>query len=61
MHFVYFYNYLLCFTTHLKMQYHGDKGDNGDKDLKKHESMTEKALGNLLEAVNIKEYILIFY
>lgn len=40
------------------MQYHGDKGD---KDLKKHESMTEKALGNLLEAVNIKEYILIFY
>lgn len=38
-HFVYFYNYLLCFTTHLKMQYHGDKGD---KDLKKHESMTEK-------------------
>lgn len=57
-HFVYFYNYLLCFTTHLKMQYHGDKGD---KDLKKHESMTEKALGNLLEAVNIKEYILILY
>lgn len=39
-HFVYFYNYLLCFTTHLKMQYHGDKGD---KDLKKHESMTEKS------------------
>lgn len=45
------------------MQYHGDKGDKGDKGLKKHESMTEKALGNLLEAVKLnifKEYI-IFY